>query len=42
MILKALVIIIIGKCFFEEVVSEKKATNLKNNNFISMRIIHIM
>lgn len=27
MILKALVII--GKCFFEEVVSEKKATNLK-------------
>lgn len=40
MILKALVII--GKCFFEEVVSEKKATNLKNNNFINVRIIHIM
>lgn len=40
MILKALVII--GKCFFEGVVSEKKATNLKNNNFISVRIIHIM
>lgn len=40
MILKALVII--GKRFFEEVVSEKKATNLKNNNFISVRIIHIM
>lgn len=40
MILKALVII--GKCFFEEAVSEKKATNLKNNNFISVRIIHIM
>lgn len=40
MILKALVII--DKCFFEEVVSEKKATNLKNNNFISVRIIHIM
>ena len=40
MILKALVRI--GKCFFEEVVSEKKATNLKNNNFISVRIIHIM
>lgn len=39
MILKALVII--GKCFFEEVVSERKAT-LKNNNFISVRIIHIM
>ncbi len=40
MILKALVII--GQVFFEEVVSEKKATNLKNNNFISVRIIHIM
>ena len=40
MILKALVII--GKYFFEEVVSEKKATNLKNNSFISVRIIHIM